>query len=138
MTSPNYQVIEIPTCFSQARQVEEDILEYAVNCHYSEEDLFALRLSLEEALTNAIRHGNKEKPDKRIVVRHSITPERIDIYIADQGKGFDPNGVPDPTADENLALPSGRGIMLMRAYMNVLEYNSLGNEFHMVKYRSAV
>ncbi len=138
MTSQNYQVIEIPSCFSRARQVEEVLLEYAVLCRYNQEDLFALRLSLEEALTNAIRHGNREKPDKKILVRHCITPQRIDIYIADQGEGFNPSAVPDPTADENLSLPSGRGIMLMRAYMNVLEYNSRGNEVHMVKYNSEV
>jgi len=133
MPSDTYQEIEISSSFSQARQAEQTIVTAAENHGYVESDLFALQLSLEEALSNAIRHGNRQDSQKIINIRYHVSQERIDIYVADEGTGFDPTNVPDPTADENLENPHGRGIMLMRAYMNLVEYNQEGNVVHIVK-----
>ncbi len=119
--------------FSQAKRVEDQIVEEAEKLGYTDEDIFALRLSLEEALTNAIRHGNGRDPQKKVQIRYSTQPDQVEIFIADEGKGFDPSAVPDPTLEDKLECPSGRGIMLMRAYMDLLEYNARGNEVHLVK-----
>jgi len=117
--------------------LEDRVVAAAVKCGYKEESVFALRLSLEEALANAIRHGNAGDINKFISVRYRVLPERIDIYVADEGAGFDPLAVPDPTLTENLEQPTGRGIMLMRAYMNLVEYNEIGNVVHLVRLNQA-
>jgi len=135
MPRNSFEKIEIVSVFPQAKQVEDLIVEQAEKLGYSEEDIFALRLSLEEALTNAIRHGNGQDPQKKVKIRYRARPEEVEIYIADEGKGFDPSLVPDPTREDKLECPSGRGIMLMRAYMDLLEYNARGNEVHLVKQR---
>lgn len=129
--------LEIPSDFLQAKQVEDRIIEKATRCGFSEEHTFAMRLGLEEALSNAIRHGNGGDPLKKIRIRYDVTPEKIDVTIADEGSGFNPGCVPDPTVRENLEIPSGRGIMLMRAYMNCVEFNDLGNQVRLVKLNKA-
>ena len=105
--------------------------------NFNSDDIFAIRLSMDEALANAIRHGNKKDETKKINLRYAIDPERVDIYITDEGDGFDPEKVPDPTTQENLEIPNGRGIMLMRAYMNKVEYNKKGNVLRIVKFNSS-
>ena len=102
-------------------------------CGYDEGARFAIKLALEEAINNAIKHGNKGDPRKTVDVTYQIDAERAVITIADQGKGFDRDAVPDPTADENLEKPFGRGIMLMRAYMDEVRYSKAGNEVTMTK-----
>ncbi|MCK5271106.1 MAG: ATP-binding protein [Sedimentisphaerales bacterium] len=133
MPAQTYHEIEIPSICTQAKKAEDGIIAAARTHGYGEEDIFALRLSLEEALSNAIRHGNKQDPDKSITIRYYVNRDRIDIYIADEGTGFNPIKVPDPTTAENLERPHGRGILLMRAYMNLVEYNNTGNVIHIVK-----
>jgi serine/threonine-protein kinase RsbW len=119
-----------------ARQLAEDLLARVESKGYAESVCFAIRLALEEALINAIRHGSKFDRAKKITVSADVGERRTAITIADEGEGFDPAGVPDPTADENLEKPNGRGIMLMRAYMDEVAYNDRGNEVRMVKYKS--
>jgi len=137
MTEKIYCQIEINTVFAQAKEVEDRIVTEAQKFGYGEEIVFAVRLSLEEALSNAIRHGNKGDLDKRIRMRYCVDAESIEVYIADEGSGFDPEQVPDPTRKENLDRPSGRGIMLMKAYMNRVEYSERGNEVRLVKLNKA-
>lgn len=102
-------------------------------CGYGEACAFAIRLAMEEALCNAIRHGNRMDPSKVVEVDYDIDPARAIITVTDQGEGFDPSTVPDPTTDENLEKPTGRGIMLMRAYMDEVHFNDRGNQVRMVK-----
>jgi serine/threonine-protein kinase RsbW len=117
----------------EARQVEQRILQDIERLGYSEADVFAIKLALEEALNNAVRHGNRLDATKTVEVRFDVDEAEARICIRDQGPGFHPDDVPDPTIDENLEKPSGRGIMLMRAYMDVVEFNESGNEVRMVK-----
>jgi serine/threonine-protein kinase RsbW len=70
---------------------------------------------------------------KRVRIAYHILPDRFDIHITDEGNGFDPCDVPDPTAVENLERPSGRGLMLMRYYMSEVTFNSSGNSVRMCK-----
>ena len=137
MTSNTFRDIQIDSDFHQAKEVEDQIIAAAEECGYDDDTIFALRLSVEEALSNAIRHGNLYDINKKVDIRYSVSPERIDLYVRDEGQGFDPGVVPDPTAPENLESPSGRGIMLMHAYMNQVEFNERGNQIHLVKLNQA-
>ena len=116
-----------------ARKVEEQVLRDAARHGYGEASRFAIRLALEEALNNAIKHGNRLDPAKVVEVCYHIDEHQASFTITDQGAGFDPCDVPDPTTDENLERPSGRGIMLMRAYMDEVRYSKRGSQLHMVK-----
>ena len=94
---------------------------------FDETATFAIRLAVEEATSNAVRHGNVNDPTKRIVIEYHVNNTSFAIDVEDQGAGFDPATVPDPTLDENIERPFGRGIMLMRAYMTEVSYNDRGN-----------
>jgi serine/threonine-protein kinase RsbW len=125
----------IPSDPAEARRIQEEI-ERLLNEHaYSERDIFSIRLALEEALINAIKHGNRMDRNKKVRVAYGVTSERFDILIVDEGPGFDPGDVPDPTAVENLERPCGRGLMLMRHYMSEVNYNDRGNSVRMCKFR---
>lgn len=102
---------------------------------FDEASTFAVRLALEEAVANAFRHGNAEDPTKTVTVEYRVDEQTIWLSIEDQGSGFDPRAVPDPTEDANLEIPSGRGIMLMRAYMTEVEIMSPGNRIEMTFHR---
>lgn len=93
---------------------------------------FAVRLAVEEALTNAIRHGHRELgPSTPVSLEVDASADRLRIVVEDQGPGFDPGQVPDPTLDENLSRPCGRGLMLIRAYMTEVRHNERGNRIEM-------
>ena len=94
---------------------------------YGEACAFAVRLALEEALVNGFRHGNKGDASKCVTVRCRVDAGLMQLEVEDEGEGFNPETVPDPTAEENIEIPSGRGIMLMRAYMTSVEYVPPGN-----------
>ncbi|MEN8126217.1 MAG: ATP-binding protein [Planctomycetota bacterium] len=121
----------------EVKTVSCEVLEALQSHDFSEDMVFAVQLSLEEAFINAIKHGNHGDSQKNISVECLITPEKFDISIVDEGFGFDPGGVPDPRSNSNLYKASGRGVLLIRSYMDVVEYNSRGNCIHMVKYRDS-
>jgi serine/threonine-protein kinase RsbW len=102
---------------------------------FGKEDVFAVHLALQEAFINAVRHGNQMDPDKEVKIEYLVDSEKFEISVTDEGDGFDPEAVPDPRCGENLYKPNGRGLLLMRAYMDVIEYNEKGNGVHMVRYR---
>ncbi len=116
-------------------RAEETVLAAAADHGFDESECFAIRLSLEEALTNAIKHGNRFQQDKRVELTYRVDNERLEITVTDQGGGFTPNQVPDPTLDENLERPSGRGIMLMRAFMTEVAFSADGQSVTMIKQR---
>lgn len=102
---------------------------------YDQEDVFAVHLAMEEAFTNAIKHGNKMDATKSVKIEYSIDPDKIEISISDQGNGFNPQDIPDPRQKENLYKIEGRGLFLMRSYMDVVRYNERGNNVHMIRYK---
>lgn len=132
---PEAELVElvVPNDLCSARESEERIMAELARWGYGADVTFAIKLALEEALTNAVKHGNHNDTSKRLVVRYGITPERAVIMVRDEGRGFVPHRVPDPTADENLERPCGRGIMLMHAYMTRVHFNRAGNEVWMLK-----
>jgi serine/threonine-protein kinase RsbW len=128
--------VVIPNDLRTARRTEEDILRKIEALGWSPESAFGLRLALEEAIVNAHRHGNCCDPGKTITVSYDITPQRAVIRVRDEGPGFDPHCVPDPTNPDRISLPNGRGIMLMRAYLDDLAFNEQGNEVQLLKERA--
>jgi anti-sigma regulatory factor (Ser/Thr protein kinase) len=117
-------------------------------------------IALEEALLNAIYHGNLEVSsrlresddeafhalaaerrelspyrDRRVKVTARMSPRRATFLIADEGPGFDVSRIPDPTAPENIDRPCGRGVLLMRTFMNSVRYNATGNQVTLIKLR---
>jgi serine/threonine-protein kinase RsbW len=104
---------------------------------YPEKDLFRLRLALEEALVNAVKHGNRGDPAKQVRVRYQVTRERTLAEVEDEGEGFDPGQVHDPLAPENLERPGGRGLLLMRSFMTWCRFHGRGNRVTLCKDRSA-
>ena len=103
--------------------------------HFSEEDVFAVHLSLEEAFINAVKHGNKMEPSKAIKIDYAVERDKIEICITDEGTGFDPEVIPDPRYGDNLYKPAGRGMLLMRSFMDVVEYTGRGNSVRMIRYK---
>lgn len=126
----------IPNEFVAARAAEEEILQKVERHGFRPEAAFAIRLSLEEAITNAVKHGNRGDRNKRIFLRYHVDDQLAVICIRDEGNGFDPRRIPDPTAPNRLSLPNGRGIMLMEAYMDEVRFNETGNEVRLVKRRT--
>jgi anti-sigma regulatory factor (Ser/Thr protein kinase) len=94
-------------------------------------------LALNEALANAVRHGNREDPRKAIHVVVDLTASQVDIRVTDEGEGFDPGELPDPTDAENLFKASGRGVFLMRCYMDEVEYLDGGRTVRLIKHASS-
>ena len=103
---------------------------------YLERDLFGMHMALEEAITNAIKHGHQSDWTKRIRVRYRVGTNCVLAEVADQGAGFDPQCVPDPLAPENVERPCGRGLLLMRHYMTWVRFNDRGNRVTLCKCRS--
>jgi serine/threonine-protein kinase RsbW len=120
---------------AESRRVQDEIEEALRRNQFSERDIFGIKLALEEALVNAIKHGNQLDRSKSVHIMYRVVSEVFEVRITDEGPGFDPYEVPDPTAVENLERPSGRGLMLMRHYMNEVSYNDRGNSVHMRKAR---
>ena len=89
-----------------------------------------------EAIVNAIVHGNRLDPAKKVHVECVVSPDVTRIAITDEGAGFDPASVPDCTSDERLEAPGGRGVMLMRSFMSRIEYNAKGNGVVLEKIRN--
>ncbi len=112
----------------EARRFQDQIEQYLLrSSHASPHEIFSIKLALEEALINAIKHGNQMDRTKKVRVLYRSAPGFFEVRVTDEGPGFDPSDVPDPTAVENLERPCGRGLMLMRHYMTEVVYSSSGN-----------
>jgi serine/threonine-protein kinase RsbW len=130
--APSHHVV-ISSDPAEARRVQEHIEQLLQESPCAERDLFSIKLALEEALVNAIKHGNQYDRNKKVEIAYQVLPDRFVIRITDEGTGFDPADVPDPTAVENLERPCGRGLMLMKHYMSEITYNERGNSVQMSK-----
>lgn len=128
--------VTIASDTAQGHEVQERILSELEKVGFPDKDLFGVKLALEEGIVNAIKHGNGMDPSKNVFVECEYDGIRVRVTIEDEGAGFDPGDVPDPTEDDNIEKPSGRGLMLMRAFMNRVEYNDKGNRVILEKARS--
>lgn len=126
--------VVIPSDFEAAHDVVERIANLIGEAGYKPRDVFGIRLAVDEAVANAIKHGNQLDPQKTVRISFLLDDVGVRIEIEDQGPGFRPEEIPDPTEDENLEKPSGRGVMLMREFMTKIEYSEKGNLVVLVKH----
>ena len=110
--------------------------EMAAQCGFSEEARFGIDLAVREATVNAIRHGNRYDPGKQVTLSFETTPEQLTIKVRDEGPGLDTASVPNPLEEENLTKSSGRGLLLMRTFMDKVDIANLspGTEITMTKF----
>lgn len=130
-----FEVCVIPSDLRETHIPKEAILGELDRCRFGEQAIFGVKLALEEALTNAVKHGNECDPGKPVTVRYAVSDEKVVIVVRDEGCGFEPEKTPDPTAPDRLPLPNGRGIMLIRAYMDEVHYRDDGREIYFMKRR---
>ena len=125
--------IVIPSEPKELARVESKVMAGLRERNYSERALFAIKLALEEAIINAMKHGNHMDKARKVIISYSVDDKRAVISVEDEGGGFDPNAVPDPTLERYIEAPHGRGIMLMKAYMDSVTFSESGNKVTMVK-----
>ena len=123
----------IPSDYDAGRDAQDRILSDVQRHGFSTDDTFAIRIALEEALVNAIKHGNQHDPGKKVRIEARVTNKRAEITIEDEGPGFRRSGIPDPTLEENLHKCSGRGILLIESYMDGVHWSRGGRRLKMVK-----
>lgn len=104
---------------------------------WTDKDAFAIHMAMEEAIINAIKHGNECRPNTTVRVEMKLSGQDFHATVTDEGPGFDVTKVPDPTEQENLEKCSGRGVMLIRHFVDQVKYNSSGNSVTMAKQKSA-
>jgi serine/threonine-protein kinase RsbW len=129
--------LAIPSAYAAGKSLIDQLLGQLQRAQWGEHEIFGVHLAVEEALVNAIRHGNGLDESKSVRVHCKLSGERLWIQITDEGRGFDPRRIPDPTAEENLETPGGRGVLLMKNFMSRVEYNEAGNCVVMEKHRTA-
>ena len=108
----------LDSSLESVNKVEETAEQMAKKAGIDEDEVFRVAMAVREAAVNAVLHGNSYDPDKRITASFENTGDALVIRIADQGKGLDPDTLPDPLAPENLLRGSGRGIFLIRSFMD--------------------
>lgn len=120
----------------KAAQDTRDLIEKGVKALKpdNDHDIFGIMMALEEALANAIKHGNQGDRNKHVRVAWIVDHAAFTAVITDQGKGFNLEDIPNPTDDENLTKPSGRGILMMRHFMDEVEFRECGTEVKLVKH----
>lgn len=126
----------IPSDIAACNRVIELLLRELEELGWYPHDIFSVHLALEEALVNAVKHGNRLDSTKRVHVVCKLAPDRLWLQVTDEGAGFDPHAVPDPTLPDRIDLPSGRGLLLMRTYMSSVEYSKDGRTVTMEKVRA--
>ena len=132
-SSPWSSCHTIPSDTSIGSGLIDDLLSAMVERDWPASELFHIQLAYEEAIVNAIVHGNRRATDKTVHVEMTCDTQRVRIQITDQGQGFDPDKVPDPRQDELLEDPGGRGLLLIREIMSEVRYNETGNQITITK-----
>src|SRR2546425_12205015 len=110
--------ITLETQVESVNLAEEMCLRVAEAAGFGEDDCYRIGMSVREGVINAFHYGNQERPDKKIYLGVDLTAEKMIIHVLDEGTGFNLSDIADPLAEENLLSTSGRGIFLMRAFMD--------------------
>lgn len=116
--------------------VEQDILNEAIELGYDEDTRYCLRLALDEALINAIMHGNQSLEHKTVFIDAACDRDQISVSIRDEGRGFDRTQLPDPTKPPFLTETCGRGVFLIKQFTHEVRFNDIGNEITFVLNRN--
>ena len=126
----------LDSTLDSVNKVEQTAEQLAVKVGFGEDDLHKITMSVREAAVNAVLHGNAYDPSKKIMVAYESSPNTLAITITDEGKGLSEDEVPDPLAEENLLKTSGRGIFLIKSFMDEVRIRDLhpGTEITLVKH----
>ena len=128
--------ISIPSHPDEGVVIIRQLLDQLEQQGWNERDVFGIHMAMEEAVMNAIKHGNQRDPDKSVHVLAALSCDRFYAQVTDEGPGFDPEDVPDPTLEENLEKPCGRGLMLMKNFVDGVKFNKQGNSVELTKQRT--
>lgn len=123
--------LELSTDYDELERVEELVGKLASASGIDDEKQNVLMLAASEAVTNAMRHGNKMDATKKVHVNAEVTSEYIQLMVEDEGDGFNPDDIPDPLDPENLLKPSGRGVFLMKTYCDEVEHDKGGRRIRL-------
>jgi serine/threonine-protein kinase RsbW len=115
---------------------EETASRMAAEAGFDDEEIMKISMAVREGAVNAVLHGNAYDPNKKVTLAFERTPDNLVIIIRDQGKGLEASKIPDPLAPENLLKTSGRGIFLIRSFMDEVEIHpsQTGTELKMIKH----
>ena len=126
MTSRNAQVhLAMGSSYENIELVQIVVAESLARLELDEGDSGGIALAVREAVANAIKHGNRADPEKRVEVEVEVGDGEVAIRVTDQGSGFDPSQVRDPREPENLLRPNGRGLFFMQSFMDEIDYKFL-------------
>ncbi len=124
----DHQVLEasliLASRFENIEVAERALVDLCQRAGCADDEEYWLVTALREAVANAVRHGNDQDPNRVVRVAYSINSSTVTIRVEDEGEGFNPEEIPDPTDPENLLRPSGRGIFYMRQFMNRVEFST--------------
>ena len=126
--------MKIPSDTKYIRSISYEVEKLLRSKKIDESDIFDIRLCIEEALKNAIIHGNKLNKEFYVFISYALKGNEFVIEIEDEGAGYVPDKVPDPTKEENLLVDRGRGVFLIHKLMDEVKYNDKGNKIIMTKY----
>ena len=128
----------LDSSLASVNKVEQTAEEFAERAGFDEDTVPNIAMAVREAAVNAVLHGNAYDPEKHIVASFEATPDSLIIRISDQGSGLNPETIPDPLAPENILRGSGRGIFLIRAFMDEVNFRQLhpGTELTLIKHRT--
>jgi serine/threonine-protein kinase RsbW len=126
------RVYEIPGILDKAYEIEHEIMEDLERLGYDENALFSIRLAMDEALINALKHGNRNVPKLTIRIFYEADTHKAKISVEDSGEGFDYHNISDPTIGEHLKKTHGRGVFLIRKFMHEVYFNDKGNQITFV------
>ncbi len=126
-------ILELPNDIRSIEHAVEYVTRHCSSCcEYARRLNLNFRVGLTEALSNAMLYGNNSDPEKRVRVEVTIKLDEVSVIVTDQGVGFDPESVPDPTLPDNISKTGGRGIFLMKALMDEVQFNERGNSVTLV------
>jgi serine/threonine-protein kinase RsbW len=125
----------LESTLASVNKAEQAAAEIAAKSGFDEDECGRIAMAVREAAVNAVLHGNRYDPNKRVTVAFGSTPDTLTVTVRDEGSGIDPATLPDPLAPENLLKQSGRGIFLIRAFMDEVHFRPMspGTEITMIK-----
>lgn len=127
--------LTIPSDTEELPKVDEIAERVAIELKFPKDLRDDIAIAVTEAVNNAIIHGNNEDPDKKVHITFISQPDGLEVQIVDEGGGFDPEKMPDPTTPENILLEQGRGLFIIRHLMDFTEFKRVpgGMQITMVK-----
>jgi len=129
-------VFKLDSTLDSVNEAERKASELALESGLDEDEVQRIEMAVREAAVNAVYHGNAYDPNKKMTFSMERTPESLIITVSDEGKGLEETQIPDPLAPENLLKPSGRGIFLIRSFMDEVRIRNLqpGTEITLIKH----